>query len=61
VSTPIAHFISLEMLGGNLLRRLSLLAPCRHRPLVAMLRMELIIYGTTETIAAMKPWAGANE
>jgi len=57
----IPHFIALEMLRVNMLCRIRLLTLRRHRPLVAVLWMEMIIHMTVETGLAMKPRTSANK
>src|ERR1035438_6713381 len=61
VATSIAHFVSFELHIFDALCRLRLLANFWHGTLIAVIRMETVIYVAVELIGAMKPWAGANE
>jgi len=59
---PIAHFVSLEgvCVTGNLCR-LGLLATLWCGTLIAVVRMESIVYVALEPARTVKPWAGTNE
>jgi hypothetical protein len=48
----------------NLIEALSRLGPVAavwHWSVIAVFRMEAVIYVAVKTLSAMKPWAGANE
>jgi hypothetical protein len=62
VAASIAHFVSLEV--GYLietLSRIGFLATGWPWAVIAMLRMETVIYVAVEAFRTMKPWARANE
>jgi len=61
VTAAIPHFIPFEMRAVDALCRLGFLPALRQRALIAVLRMETVIYMALELISAMKPRAGANE
>jgi hypothetical protein len=62
VAVSIAHFVCFEV--GNLietLSRLGLIATGRPWAVIAVLRMETVIYVAMEVGWAVKPWARPNE
>lgn len=62
VPAPITHFIPFEM--GNLvemIRGIGLLAALRHRPFIAVIGMETVVYVTVEAVGPVKPWTSADE
>jgi len=61
VALPIPRFVSFEVGGVDVLRRVGLLTTLRHGSLIAVFRMKFVIHVANEAFGAMKPWAGANE
>jgi len=61
VATSIPHFVSFEVRTIYTLCRLRFLTALRRWALIAVFRMETVIYMALEFGSAMKPWAGANE
>jgi len=62
VTASIPLFVSFEV--GNLietLSRLGFVATAWPWAVIAMLRMETVIYVASEVVSAVKPWANANE
>ncbi len=62
MATPVSHFVWLEV--GNLIETISWLgsiASVVYWAVIAMVRMEMIIYTTVEVGGSMKPRASANE
>ena len=48
MTAAVPNFISMEMSGVNML--LGLIAGVRHRALIAMVRMEMIVYMAMEIV-----------
>jgi hypothetical protein len=61
VAPSVPHFVSFEVRTIDTLCRLGFLASFWQLALIAMLRMETVIYVALEVARAMKPRAGANE
>jgi hypothetical protein len=61
VATSIPHFVSFEVRTVDTLCRLSFFARFWQWALIAVFRMETVIYVALELISAMKPRAGTNE
>jgi len=61
VATSIPSFVSTEVRTIDTLRRLRFLASFWSWTLIAVLRMETVIYVALEVAGAVKPWASANE
>jgi hypothetical protein len=57
----IAHFVSLEMCSFYMLSWIRFFATSWHRALITMFRMEAVIHVAPEIVAAMEPWANADE
>lgn len=57
----IAHFIPFEVRGVDMFCRVRFLTALGHGALVAVLRMEMVVYMAAEIGSSMKPWARANE
>ena len=60
VAASIAHFVSFEMGAIDALSLFGLLTHLRRRALIAVVRMETVIYVAVEFCSAMKPGAGAD-
>jgi hypothetical protein len=61
VTASIPHFVPVEVSGIYTSARIRSLTTLRQWPMVAMVRMEMIIYPSVEIVRAMKPWPGADE
>jgi hypothetical protein len=61
VATSISHFVSFEVRTIDTLCRLGFLASFWQWALIAVLRMETVIYVALEIASAMKPRTGANK
>jgi len=61
MAASIPHFVAFEVRAIDTFCRLGFLASGWHRALIAMRRMEMVIYVALELSCAMKPGAGANE
>jgi len=51
----------MEVTGVDTLRRIEFFTALRHRALVAVFRMEMVIDVAAEIASAMEPWAGADK
>ena len=61
MATSIPRFVSTEVRTIDALCRLGFLTGFWLWALIAVFRMETVIYVALEVAGAMKPWAGANE
>ena len=61
VATSIPHFVSFEMRTADAFCRLGFLATLWQLALIAVFRMEAVIYVSLESTGAMKPRASADE
>ncbi len=61
VAVSIAHFVSSEMRSIDAPGGIRFFATLRIWPLIAMVRMEMVIYMAPEFFRAMEPRANANE
>ena len=62
VAVSVAHFVSFEVVDLiETLSRLGLIATGRPWAVIAVLRMEMVIYGAVEACRAVKPRASADE
>ena len=61
VSASIAHFISMEVSGGPAMTCVSPVAPIRHFAVIAVMRVEMIIYVAMKIARAVEPPASADE
>jgi hypothetical protein len=61
VTASVPHFVAFKVRAIDALGRLGFLAACGQCALIAVFRMELIIYVALEVAGAVKPRAGADE
>jgi hypothetical protein len=61
VAASIPHFVSFEVRSSDTLCRFGFLAGLWQGALIAVLRMETVIYVALEVAGAMKPQASADE
>ena len=61
VAVSIAHLVSMEMLGIDTPGLLRFVTDVRHRALIAMLRMEMIVYGPVKFFRSVEPGTRSDE
>jgi hypothetical protein len=54
MTLSIACLIAMEVVKRRL-------APCRHRPTIAVMRVKAVVHMTIETVVAVEPWTSSNE
>lgn|SRR5579862_4947610 len=62
VSAAIAHLVPMKILGVMCeVLRIGMIAVVRIRPMIAVVRVEMIIYVSVEIVVAMEPRSGSDE
>jgi hypothetical protein len=61
VPSTVAHLVSFKVRSIDALCRIGFLTNCRRRSLIAVCRVEMVIYVAPESIGAVKPRASPNE
>ena len=61
VAASVPLFVTLEVGGVNTLRRFGFFAAVRHRALIAVFRVEGVVYMAAKIARAVKPGSGADE
>jgi len=61
MAPSIAYFVSAEVGAIDTLGRLRFFTRFRHRTLVAVFGVEIVVHVALEVGGAMKPWASANK